>query len=472
MSVAALHSAPPLEPSLAALFPLPLTTLEAFMVADTRPGYSMMCDVELEFQGVVDRAAFESALAFAVARNPLFACNVRRDVRGALAWVPSGRLPTIEWLPLDASLGDAYGALVDLATDLGLRVWVRQGSHTAKVLVYMHHACSDALGVFGFLGDLLAAYANTCPEARAPQVRTLDSSRLLERGNIGIDGRPWYRRLYDTVIGAREAARFFLLRPPALAAATATTRHETPGPVYTTHTVSDDVTAGLRAAATRARATVNDVLLRDLYVTLRRWNTEHGAPPGRRPLRILMPQNLRSSSADYATPAANIMSFAFVSRAAHLCDAPDELLESIREETEAVRRGKLSLYFLGGLATLQARGLQTRVLDSQMVFATAVLTNLGDPTHRFGTRFAQTPQGLQVGNLRLTRLAALPPLRPNTRAAFSVCNRRATLDISLKWDPLYFSPLDANDLLGQYVAQLRATAERVGTTAGQGTLAP
>ena len=96
-----------------------------------------------------------------------------------------------------------------------------------------------------------------------------------------------------------------------------------------------------------------------------------------------MPQNLREKS-DYATPAANVMSFAFMTRSAALCDKPDELLKSISEETAAVKRGKLSIYFTAGLETLRGKKLLETVLRRPWCFSTAVLTNVGDPTRRFG----------------------------------------------------------------------------------------
>ena len=109
-------------------------------------------------------------------------------------------------------------------------------------------------------------------------------------------------------------------------------------------------------------------------------------------------------------PAANAMSFSFVTRGANACDDPAKLLASIREETDAVRRGKLSLYFLGSLDTLQSLGLLARVLRRDFCFATAVLTNLGDSTRRFATRFPRVAEGLTIGNLVYEGVDAVPPV--------------------------------------------------------------
>jgi hypothetical protein len=190
---------------------------------------------------------------------------------------------------------------------------------------------------------------------------------------------------------------------------------------------------------------------------LRDWNAEHDALKPNERLRILMPQSLRGAE-EAAMPAANVMGFAFVTRRAEWCDKPAQLLESIREETEAVRRGKLSLYFVGGLETLQSTRLLSPVLDSKFCFATAVLTNLSDPTRRFVARFPRLARGLGVGNLVLEGIAAVPPLRPRTRAVFAIINNARGFSINFKWDAHLYSSLDGQQLLSRYIAQLESTA--------------
>jgi putative ABC transport system ATP-binding protein len=153
------------------------------------------------------------------------------------------------------------------------------------------------------------------------------------------------------------------------------------------------------------------------------------------------------------------MSFAFLTRHSLACHGSRELLESIRVETDAIRRGQLSLYFVGGLSTVQSVGALPSLLASRFCFATAVLTNLSDPTRRFVTRFPRTAQGLVVGDLVLEGIAAVPPVRPGTRAVFGIINTAGTFSVSLKWDPLIYSPQEAQHLLSAYVAQLQATAD-------------
>jgi hypothetical protein len=177
-----------------------------------------------------------------------------------------------------------------------------------------------------------------------------------------------------------------------------------------------------------------------------------------------MPQNLRAAD-DGRMPAANVMSFAFVTRKTRLCDNPRELLHSIRIETEKVKRWKLSLYFIGGLVPLQAAGILPWLLRRRLCFATAVLTNLSYPTRRFEACFPQAAAGPVAGNLVLESVTASPPVRPHTRAAFGIMNSDRAITISLRWDAATFSPDDARQLLDLYVAQLAVTADGAAATA-------
>ena len=459
MPVADARHASVCEPDFASVFPLPLTTLESFMVADSKPDYPMMCDLEIHCRGRVDRPALEAALAFAAARNPLFSSRIDRT-RAGLAWVPNRAPAAVQTIGMQDQPDASYGAPTDLASKPGLRVWVRQGEDEASIVVHFHHACSDAVGGLGFIEDMMAGYAAACPGGPRIEPRPLAPDRLKGRGELGLAGRSWWRRIHDEVAGAREGARFLLQAPAPLAPAAGPAGDPASRPGFPLNaTCSDDVTAALRRVARDARATLNDVLLRDLFVTLQRWNQDCGGQPERQRLRILMPQNLRGPE-DAAMPAANAMGFAFLTRRSPSCDDPQEMLHALRDETDTIRRGQLSLYFLAGLAWLQSARVQSLVLGTGMCFATAVLTNIGDPLRQFVTQFPVTDGGLAVGNLIVHGITGVPPLRPQTHAAIAIAINRGRLSISCRADHRRYSAVDARRFLDAYLARLHATAGR------------
>lgn len=447
------------RPRFGDLFPLPLSTMEAFMLADARPLFPMMADLEMRFQGRIGRKAFDEALTVALERAPLFRSVAQVPRKGLAHWSPTEKEIPVAWSAEDEPLGPTYDAPLDLTREPGMRVYVRERSESSSVLLNFHHACSDGIGGFNFIEDFLAAYALACGDDSV-SLRPLQPQRLLGRGALGTDGRPVYRGLLDALIGAREGARFFLQRPAPLPAIQSPPRTaaDRPRTRPLLGACSEEVTAGLRRAASLLKVNVNDLLLRDLFLVLDDWIRERHGSATPRQLRILMPQNLRERD-DRAMPATNMLGFAFVTRRRRLCRGPLDLLRSLSEETEAVRKGQLSRYFLGGIETLRNAGALPWVLKRDVCFSTAILTNLGDPLRRFVTRFPRVGRSLRIGNLLLQEITGAPPLRPNTRAAFCVFNSADQLKLCLRTDPYTYTSDDARALLDRYLGRLAVTAE-------------
>ncbi len=132
MSIARLESSAISTRDVSQLFPLPISLFELYMLTDARPGYPMMCDLELHFDGVIERAAFDAALRFAVGRHPLFQSVIVEDIKKRLFWELTDREPEVDWAPEGVPLGAKYDAFVDLRTEIGLRVWVRKAQATRK----------------------------------------------------------------------------------------------------------------------------------------------------------------------------------------------------------------------------------------------------------------------------------------------------------------------------------------------------
>ncbi len=358
---------------------------------------------------------------------------------------------------LGTPLGDRYDAPIDLRKEIGLRIWVRQGTDRAMILLHFHHACADALGSFSFVEDFLALYSTLYPGGPAVRLRPLEPQRLLGRGLSSIPQRKWYHRPLDFVFGMAEAV-LFLLQPPAPLASpalpTADERKVSAGML--TRSLGHELTAKMRGAATQVGATVNDLLLCNLFVTLKHWNAAHGQTT--KWLRILMPQNLRTAE-DGSTPTANIMSFAFLTRRFTACDSATELMPSLHAQTGAIRRNRLSVFFLKTVTFALSIGVSKKCLASKNCFATATLSNLGLPTRRFVAQFPHNQRGLIVGNLVFHSLTGVPPIRPGTRAAFAIITSVDDTLLAMKYDAQYLRQADARQLLEEYVQQIMAASD-------------
>jgi len=436
------------------LFPLRLAPFEAYMLADDRPGYRMSGICVLEFDGQFDRADFESATRAALAAHPLFWANL---VKAGLtkAWVaaPDGPLP-IDWGEPDQPIVPPDDEAMDLRREVGFRLWIRQGGGRAVLTMLMHHTVSDALGILAFLGDLLAHYA----QARGAAVTIVprQPERLARRAYL--DDPPEERMTLWTRM--RETFYWFVRRPVPLAAPVpvdgqAVAALEFPG--LLSHTFSASETSAMRTAAAAAGGTINDVLLSDLFVTIREWNKQHGEAQSRQWLQVALPTNLRDK-ADERMPAANKVSFTFLSRRPAQCDDWPTLLAGIARQTQTVKRQRRGQLFLDGLQGAQyVPGAFGFVLGQFGCLSTVVLSHVGDPTWHFLSPPADTAKPLQFGDVTLTRAMAAPPLRHNTRACIVVTRCAGCLTLALRSDRHTFSAAAGRRFLDAYVAELRRT---------------
>ncbi len=160
-----------------------------------------------------------------------------------------------------------------------MRIWVRPGQDESIVMFQFHHACTDGVGFLAFCEDLLAAYAAVHPDGPRVALRPLNPQRLIGRGVLGIPQRSRWQQVYDALTGIREGLRFVLQAPWPLAPKVEPGR-AAGHVVFRSYTFTDDTVVQLRRLAGQAEATLNDVLLRDLMIALRRWQTASGRAPG------------------------------------------------------------------------------------------------------------------------------------------------------------------------------------------------
>ena len=444
-----------------ALFPLPLTAFEQYMLRDDRPAYPMTFEMRARLSGAADRAALEAALEEALSRHPMLCAVIDRNGVHGPQWCDGGtRRPPLDWGPAGKPLAYEDGPAIDLTRQVGLRVWVRVAATTTQMALQFHHACVDGIGAMQFFGDLLAAYGIRMAAGQAaPVLLPLDRGRLRRRGSFAAPAADVPIRRLQALRATMHEAVKWLSRRPALLEAPPTAPDagatDSAFPVILSHALEEEETRRLRRAAVRMQATLNDLCLRDMFLTLKQWNEAHHPKRPGQWLRINVPTNLRGHG-DAAMPAANMLSFAFVTRHLRQCENEQALLEGVRWETAMIRRWSLGLYFLGALEFgRRVPGLMRLFLGGQHCFATAIVTNLGEITRRMGARFPRHDGKLVAGNLVLEEWLGVPPLRPKTRAGFAIGVFNDRLTVALRCDPHCFSLEDSRQLLMLYVATLK-----------------
>jgi len=446
--------APPLKRR---LFPLHLTPIELFMLADDRPAYPMTFVIQLRLAGRIDRQAFCAALDEALERHPLLRARIQAGKGDLPCWMPAADVePELDWDAEGAPIVCRRGEPIDLGRQIGLRIWVRQGPTHVVVLFQFHHACCDGTGAYRFLGDLLAAYGiRTAGTAASPVLGSVDADLLRMRKHRTIG--PAAARLVGLKRLALKhgwkilSARARPLLPPRKGA----TPDTPPFPGFLVASLDRSEHQQFRAAAGRHGGTPNDLLLRDLFLTLERWNRQNCLWPWGRRLRIMVPTDLRGGD-DYEMPATNMTGYTFLTHPARHCAHPDELLRDIRRETGLIKHERSGTLFMDTIfAASRVRGLLPRVLASELCLATATLSNAGDPSRRFTSQFPRRSGRIVCGDLVLEEITGVPPLRHKTRVAVSISQYDRRLSISLRCDPHLFDLDGTAALLQLYVERLR-----------------
>lgn len=433
------------------------------MRVDDRPAHPMTYVIQMDFSGCVDRPAFEAALAEGLARHPLLAAIVQPAKRNRPCWVlAKDPMPPIDWADESAPIECPGAEGIDITRQPGLRMWVRQGDDSTRIILQLHHASSDGIGVYRFIGDVLALYGRRMsPDDDRYQPGPLDPQLLRTRKNGTINLARGGKAMQVARAAIGDAAVMFAkravpLHPPA--DYKPARGWVAPFPGIESIRFTPDQYKQLRLATVERGVTVNDLLLGELFQTMRQWNEQNSGRRSGRRLSIMMPIDLRGGE-HLEMPAANMTGYTFITRKPGELDKPDELLRGIRHETALIKHERRGTRFVDMVAAaLSIRGLLPLALSSSYCMATAVLSNVGDPARRWTARLPRDNGRVVAGNLVMEDLTGVPPLRPNTRATVSAFTYRRGLTISLRCDPCRFRPEDTRELLTQYANRLRSSA--------------
>jgi hypothetical protein len=227
--------------------------------------------------------------------------------------------------------------------------------------------------------------------------------------------------------------------------------------LFSTHRTSEDALQRLRTAARAYQATLNDLLLRDLFLAVYDWNAQHGRASGVQKVRVMLPINLRQPG-DARLPAANVVVMSFLDRAMRGGADAAGLLRGVRNRTRLIKRLQLGLTGAQVVKFLVDRGLLGGMLARDQCLATTVLSNLGEVFRN--VPLPRVEGRLQAGNAQLDQVEAYPPIRRKTWAAFGVLSYAGRLTVGLHCRRGPFNESQAQDLLQTYVERLNASAEQ------------
>ena len=456
------------------LFPLPLTAFEQFMLADESADYPMVFYLQVRLIGVVDRDVMRLAVDDALGRHPLL-CSRVEERGGECCWVWDGdQIPEANWDRVSWGNQAPWQQSIDLRTGIGLRVWGEQLADNATVTLQFHHACCDGIGAARFLEDVAIAYAqhyaySSGQESVVTELRPVNLESLKMRGSR--DGRriadirgSLLRRmrilLKYTTRYLRQQKIALLSQPPE------SSSDRQAGLGLLTLQLDRQHTRALRDVAKTHSSSLNDLLVRDLMLTVQEWNSRNSKAKQRvsrwkQPtVCVLVPTSLRGPE-DIELPACNVVSYVFMARPVALTSDPQRLLRTIRDEMQLVHQYQAGWLFVQALEVMQKipgllRLVMRRTRNSCM--STTVLSHMGNLLNAIGSRLPQTDGRIQMGNLLVQDIAGIPPIRKGTTAAFSTMLINGRLSISIRCCPDRFSKCEASKLLTAFSTCLASTA--------------
>ncbi len=451
--------------------PLRLNAFERYMWADDRAAHPMSYFVQLAYSGRLDEPTFGEALERTLQRHPLLHARIAGQRNQDLTWVASPDLrPYFDCADTSKPMRFPSRYRIDLREENGLRIWVRRSAAGGVIRMQFHHACCDGIAANQFLDELLRAYDHLARRAiddpAAAALPAVDFRGLRRRNRFGANWWDWIgRRMVDLWGLALGPAIFLLVRPAPLQSRDACDDPAPPGDV-----VPDLVTwrftrpqfASLLARARASRATLNDLLLRDVFLSIHAWNLDHDPRLRHELIRIMVPFNLRGPE-HRNLPAVNVVGMANLDRRFRWPWYRNRwwLLRGIQLETTFLKRFRIVTCFpsimwvLGGLP-----GGLHRFLGPGRCLATCVVSNLG-------RIFVDSPlrQGdgkLVAGELIVDAVDTAPPVRCGSGVALTFYTYAGQLSVSLNYDLCRLRRPTAEQLLRHLVAQIERTADLPG----------
>ena len=439
------------------LFPLPLEPFEWYMLEDDAGPFPMTSTVTVEVAGTLDREAFVESVSDALQRHPLLTSVVERRGWKPPVWVPSS-------IPADVTFVDAYrtqfpdvvgaaGGSADEATaadenfvtewtpplaDLdvtqrpGLRVTVYQEGEKAAVCFDVHHATADGIGTHCFIGDVFALYGQRKSFGAPPELKPLDSGLLPNRGRLSPEIRSAMRtrRYWSNLVGG--TFRYLALPPVPVAPDSGQTQRDVERTITArSRSLAKAQLRRLRRVLHSRQQTLNDLLLTELFRSLRDWNAARGGSDGER-LRLVVPTNLRGQ--DMAQlPAANGIFYMFLAfRRREIRNDPSFAETVTTQMRKRVELHSGSVYAVFSKAASRVPGLLPLFVSRSTGSGTAVGSFIGDPSRTHAAKFPRQKGRLVAGDVVLERYSVRGTIRPGTflNLSASVYADRLSLNVT------------------------------------------
>lgn len=439
---------------------LPLTAFEEHMLLDDRPSHPMAIVTRFDFSDGSPPATLEEAFSKTLQSEPLLTARVVAPRWGRPRWSDAGP-PRLQWskaYSLTENNVEWAGSppRLDPPTGNVLHAEVIEHNEGWSILMAVHHAACDGLGIVGFLERWLLAAEGKRTRWRRPPAAMM--AALATRGRIATSWPEFARMLPKLAKGLEGVGEFVRHDVAEFSISTSLEKPLDSSPALPWHplilsaTVDGDVVAGLEAAAKASAVSVNDLLATALLIAI----AEQMPRQASTWIRVAIPMSLRTKN-DHVLPAANRVSMVFLDRQPEDCRDPVRLATGIRDQMEIIRSHALGHIFPMSLEVgRMLPGGLARSVKRPKPQCTAVLSNVGRFFHR--SPLADADGTIRVGDSRLTGWWGVPPIRPGTALAVGTHETSGRRTVAFHVDRNRLPADNARSLLEATIAELTALA--------------
>lgn len=438
----------------------PVTSFENYMLMDNHPGYEMVVLMEYGFRGKINKDLLIEAYQRVAQYEPLLRAVVTKK-KGKRYWsVDDKYLVPLTFETSDESVEQTEGTryMVSLSPEERCsQIIVRQLRDGVLIDVYVHHAIGDGIGVHQFIADWMKEYdlllhgqtdsseLNFHPDPDLFSRR--EEFHFTPEPNPEENKEPKKKKSFFSKILSdiyNGVGQFFCRRVMPILKNTKIDKLNLVehSPMYW-RCFGEDFFLKYKAKAKSFGASVNTLMIRDMYNALRKWIEKHpvdNTPVERqkRWFRMLIPMNIRTDF-HRTVPCANILGYIFLDRRPADCNRSEEFLNKIQFNMFNCKKYHLGALFVSGLHFFEKiPGFISLMTSDRQCHCSVILSSVGNICKGCMQEDYSKNDDIRIEHdeypLQLFRMLGAPPTRPHTPISIGVMQRQNEAFISCRYD--------------------------------------
>lgn len=428
---------------------LPLTAFEKYMVQDSHPGYEMSILMEWAFRGSINRDLLVEAYKRVTKFEPLFrAVLVKKG--GDLYWdVDDKHLIPLTFETSEKSIeeneGTRYMISVNPEECCG-KIIVREFPDGVAFEVYVHHAIGDGIGINQFFDNWMKEYdlllhgiTETSTLNFRPDVDLFP--RREELHFVPQEKMSFSTKVYDMYHGIKQ---FFAHRVLPMLKEEPIDKSNLSAvfPMYW-RKFGQDFFLKYKAKAKSLGASVNTLMMRDMYIALRKWIEKYpvddkSVERQNRWFRMLVPINIRTDF-HRTMSCANIVGYIFNDKRPVDCDRSEPFLQSIQANIAKCKKYNSGSTFNKVIKILgKVPGFMSLMTSDKQSHCSVILSTVGNICKSSQQEDYRQNDDVRIEHdqypLQLFRMLGAPPTRPHTPISVGVMQRQGEMFLACRYD--------------------------------------